>query len=342
MENRDLPVTPQSDSEERSSSSAGEEQQTPVTRAPASDDIVIVFPDDENQDIVVQLPEDGSQPGDYDDLISDLLPNPGEGGPLPPFDTQPTPSRPTPSCPTCTGPLQPSVPPNTGIQPLPGTGLYPPLQVSYAAVRFLNAAYGYAPFRVFVDNTRVAGLLNAQSVSAYRRVSSGYHIVTVTGTDGYIYLQKTLPFEAGSRSTVAIINRAGGLDLIQISDLCCPPTGRTANFRVSNLAYNSGAMDVLLSDGRVIYADVRFKETTSYKRIAPGAYQFLFAETNLLPTPAYTDIESLDSAYIGATPIANTVATLYLNVQSGTNYTVFLINSGSAYNAISTMVVADR
>lgn len=319
MENRDLPTTPQPDSGD----TPAQERGTPIIRYPD--------PNDESPDV------------NYDDQISDLLPNPGEGIPLPPFDTQPTrptPVQPTP-CPTCTGSLQPVVPPGTGIQPLPG-GLYPSVQVSYAAVRFLNAAYGYAPFRVFVDNTRVVSLLNAQSISSYRRVSSGYHIVTVSGTDGYIYLQKTLPFEAGSRSTVAIINRAGGLDLIQISDICCAPIGRSANFRVSNLAYNSGAMDVLLADGRVIYADVRFKETTSYKRIAPGAYQFLFAETNLLPAPTYTDIESLDSAFIGATPIPNTIATLYLNVQSGANYTVFLINSGSAYNAISTLVVADR
>lgn len=327
MENRDFPVAPQPDSGESAPASPAEERQTPV----------IPYPDPNGSD------EDADV--NYDDQISDLLPNPGEGIPLPPFDTQPvrpTPIRPSPSCPTCTGSLQPIVPPGIGIQPLPDTGLYPPLAGRYAAVRFMNAAYGYAPFRVFVDNTRVVSLLNAQSVTSYRRVSAGYHIVTVTGTDGYIYLQKTLPFEAGSRSTVAVINRAGGLDLIQIPDICCAPTGRTANFRVSNLAYNSGAMDVLLSDGRVIYADVRFKETTSYKRIAPGAYQFLFAETNLLPTPAYTDIESLDSAYIGANPIANTVATLYLNVQSGANYTVFLINSGAAYNAVSTMVVADR
>lgn len=332
MENRTQPVAPQPDSESGAAVSPGEERQTPIIRHPDPNDAV-TLPDNTDQGTAVPLPEEPVP--DYDDLISDLLPNPGEGGPLPPYDTPTLPIRPTPStpsCPGCTGPLQ----------PLPGTGFYPPVQSAYAAVRFLNAAYGYAPFRVFVDRTRVTTLLNAQSVTAYRRVSSGYHTVTVTGTDGYIYLQKSLPFEAGTRSTVAIINRAGGLDLIQIPDLCCPPAGRTANFRVSNLAYNSGPMDVLLSDGRVIYADVRFKETTSYKRIAPGGYQFLFAETNLLPSPAYTDIESLDSAFIGATPVANTVATLYLNVQSGTNYTVFLVNSGPTYNAVSTMVVADR
>jgi len=54
--------------------------------------------------------------------------------------------------------------------------------------------------------------------------------------------------------------------------------------------------DVLLADGRVIYTDVRFKETTSYKRIRPGTYEFFFAETNLAPIPSHADIETLDTS----------------------------------------------
>ena len=81
-------------------------------------------------------------------------------------------------------------------------------------------------------------------------------------------------------------------DRLQISDRCCPPTGRYSNLRVSNLAYYSNPLDVLLADGRVIYADVRFKETTSYKRIRPGTYEFFFAETNLTPPPFHADIET--------------------------------------------------
>ena len=130
--------------------------------------------------------------------------------------------------------------------------------------------------------------------------------------------------------------------MIQIPDICCGPANGTSNFRVSNLAYNSQSMDVLLGDGRVIYADVQFKETTVYKRIQPGAYQFIFAETNLMPMPSSSDIESLDEAFIGMVPENGIVASLYLNVQRNANYTVFLINNGPETNAIQTMVVEDR
>lgn len=93
--------------------------------------------------------------------------------------------------------------------------------------------------------------------------------------------------------------------------------------------------------GRAAYSDVRFKEITSFKRIAPGAYEFLFAETNQLPAPAYTDIETLDSAFIGANPLPDTAASVYLQVTRGRAYTVYLLQSGQGYNAISPLVVED-
>ena len=73
------------------------------------------------------------------------LPNPGEGGPVYPG-----------------GFIQPVQP----IQPLP--------TVTYADVRFLNAAYGYPAFRVYVGNRRAARLLNFASLSAYVRLAAGY------------------------------------------------------------------------------------------------------------------------------------------------------------------------
>ncbi len=172
-------------------------------------------------------------------------------------------------------------------------------------------------------------------------MSSGYQTVTITGTDGYIYLQKTLPFESGGRFTIAIINRPGGLDLLKITDNCCAYPTRTAHFRVGNLARNSGALDVLLPDGRTVFTDVRFKEVTAFKRISSGAYEFLFAETNQLPAPAYSDIETLDSAFIGANPLPDTAASVYLNVSRGRAYTVYLLQNGQSYNAISPLIVAD-
>lgn len=239
------------------------------------------------------------------------LPNPGEGGP---------------------------VYPGGQISGIPSIPIWP----AAAQTRFLNATYGYPAFQILIDGIRAVRFLGSSSLSSYRRLRAGYHTVSVSGRDGYIYLQKSIPFDAGSVSTLAVILRAGGLDLIQISDRCCPPNGRYSNLRISNLAYHSHPLDVLLADGRVIYADLRFKETTTYKRIRPGTYEFFFAETNLSPIPFYADIETLDSAFLGTTPPANVVASDYVEVSSHTNYTIFLISTGNTPDAIQALTAADR
>ena len=289
---------------------------TPVTPLPNPGEGGPVYSgDDDSQIPAIPLPNPGEggpvYSGDDDNAQIPVipLPNPGEGGPVYPG-----------------GFIQP-------IQPLP--------TVTYAAVRFLNAAYGYPAFRVYVGNRRAARLLNFASLSAYVRLAAGYQTVTVTGTDGYVYIQKTIPFEAGGRFTIAVINRPGGLDLLRITDNCCFTSLQAAHFRVGNLARNSGALDVLLPDGRAVYSDVRFKEIASFKRIAPGAYEFLFAETNQLPAPAYSDIETLDSVFIGANPLPDTAASVYLQVTRGRAYTVYLLQNGQSYNAVSPLVVED-
>ena len=212
---------------------------------------------------------------------------------------------------------------------------------SRARIRLLHGAYGYPSLRVRVGRAQVANWLGYASLSTYVRIPAGYQTVTVSGMDGYIYLQKTIPFQYGAAGTVAIINRAGGMDLLQIPDACCSPNRGYGNFRVSNLVYNSAPLDVLLVDGRVIYADVVFKETTSFKRIRPGEYQFFFAQTDLASMPSWMDIETLDSAFLGETPQAETVASVYLNVLRNTAYTVFLLRSGAGSGAVQTLVAAD-
>ncbi len=148
------------------------------------------------------------------------LPNPGEGGAVFPGDdgvaAQPVIPLPNPGE---GGAVNPGG--NTDsivIQPLPGATITVPTR--YAAVRFLNATHGYPSFRIFIDGTRVVNLLSAGTASGYVRIPAGNRVITVAGQDGYIYLEQALPFTSGSTSTVAIINRSGGLALTQIADAC--------------------------------------------------------------------------------------------------------------------------
>lgn len=185
-------------------------------------------------------------PSDENDITPVIpLPNPGEGGPVFPGEES-TPSvppsgggsmegttpsrppaggtvRPTPSQPSTGGavrptPSQPSIGGGITIQPLPGTIVTVPTR--YAAVRFLNATYAYPAFRIFVDGTRAVNLLSSGTASDYVRIPAGSRTITVTGQDGYVYIEDVLPFASGSTSTVAIVNRAGGLSLTKIADAC--------------------------------------------------------------------------------------------------------------------------
>lgn len=153
----------------------------------------------ENRNIpVTPLPNPGEGgavfPGDEGSLVQPIipLPNPGEGGAVNPGGS------------------------TVVIQPLPGITV----PVRYAAVRFLNATHGYPSFRIFIDGTRVVNLLGAGTASGYIRIPAGSRVITIAGQDGYIYLEQALSFASSSTSTVAIINRAGGLSLTQIADAC--------------------------------------------------------------------------------------------------------------------------
>ena len=275
------------------------------------------------------------------------LPYPGEGGPVYPGDDAaaepviplPYPGEGGPVYPGDDTPAEPVIP-----LPNPGEGgpVYPGPGSRTSRTRFLNAAYGYPALRVSVANSRFAGRLSYASVTGYGRVPASYQTVTVANPNGRVYLRKSLPFQVNGLTTVAVIRTARGLDLLQITDSCCPPAVGCAALRMGNLAYNSDPLDVITSDGRVIFGDLRYKEIGAFKRIMPGTYQFFYAETDMVPMPASLDIETLDSAWLGVYPPHETFGSLYLNVVSNAIYTVYLLQSGTGRNNIQNLILMDR
>ena len=259
------------------------------------------------------------------------LPNPGEGGPVDAGDGG-VPVIPLPN-------------PGEGGPVAPGPTLPPCYTCGTARtgnVRFLNAANDYPSFRVYVQNRLVANGLSFASITPYSRIASGYQKVTVTGYDGYIYLQKTMPVRANESATLAIIRTLSGLDLIQISDTPCQRTNAMSCFRVANLAYNSNPLDVLLRDGRVVFGDVRYKEVTAAKRIRPGSYQFYLAETDFTPIPRDEDIETLGIADASVIDATQALLSFYVQVQRGVMCTAFILSRGRTADALQVLVIEDR
>ena len=158
------------------------------------------------------------------------LPNPGEGGPV---DSGNRPGFP---------PIfRPIFPGNSGsVTVIPGVTFpcYNCTATSFGRVRILNASTGYQPFYVYLGNWMVASGLGNGDITGYVQSASGTQTVTVSGANGYVYIQKTVQVRASASMTIAIINTASGLDIMEISDISCNAPSGTSCLRTCNLSLN--------------------------------------------------------------------------------------------------------
>ncbi|MBC8536846.1 DUF4397 domain-containing protein [Feifania hominis] len=277
------------------------------------------------------------------------LPNPGEGGPVDSGGGVPVIPLPNPGegGPVDSGGGVPVIPlpnPGEGGPVSPGSGQTPCYYCAGSPtglVRFLNAADGYVPFQIFVNNWRVVRQLGYASLTPYGYVTEGFQTVSVVGQDGYVYLQKPVPFRANDTATIAVINTAGGLDLLQIADATCTRPYGMSCLRMANLAWDSDPLDLLLRDGRTVFRDVRFKEVTSVVRVRPGSYAFYIAETEDNPTPRFQDIDTLERAV--RLPLRDIELSFTADIPADTTTTIFVLHRRGSDDDddLETLVVTD-
>lgn len=255
---------------------------------------------------------------------------PGDNYPVPPIEEGGMPVYPNPG--------QPSPPNRPGF---PGIVIpIPPLGGS-AEVRFLHAAINAVPVTISIDSRTVASDLSYAGATAYTRIADGYRTVTVMSARAprAILFRQNLPFRAGDKTTIAIINSANGIELLQISDnICTGCQAGNAYFRMANLSYNSVPVDLLLFDGRIVFADVHFKEVTPYRRARPGEYGFYVAVTpaNIpMPLGVDTDIETMEAMpvpvaenYVPGYGNLEPLTTFYEYFRPGVAYTSYLLGVG--------------
>lgn len=257
------------------------------------------------------------------------LPNPGEGGPIPDFDESQTPVIPLPN-PGEGGPI-PTFPerPNNGIWgsiitvfPRPIIPCYFCNTTQYGVVRFLNAAAGYNPFIIYINNQMVVNGLDNAEVSQYGRVSAGMQTVTVSGQNGYVYIQKQINVPLNGAITVAIINTNTGLDLMEITDMNCNGGANTGCFRVCNLSNTNRSVNVTLNGGAVTFRNVNYREVTSFR---------------YLPAGYYTVSVSNSSAFAGSPLLTSNIY-----IRGNVSYTLYVFNWNNSQDAIRILIVEDR
>lgn len=271
--------------------------------------------------------------GSFGDDLSSIpvipLPNPGEGGPVynGPDHNRPSGSMWQPGH-SHVPVYRPVFPSNGSITIFPGIG-FPcyncTTSSSLGRVRILNASSGYPPFNVSLGNWRIGEQLDNGDLTSYVQASSGFQTVTVSGTDGYIYIQKMITIRSGSASTVAIINTSTGLDLLEISDLSCNGPSGTTYIRACNLSPDLGPFDVALENRGNSYrtfTNVRFQEVTPFSSFAAGWYSIYVFRTN-----AFNN--------------SNAIAAASASLKAGKSYTLYMFNDPSSTGGLRTLILSN-
>lgn len=271
--------------------------------------------------------------GSFGDDLSSIpvipLPNPGEGGPVynGPDHNRPSGSMWQPGH-SHVPVYRPVFPSNGSITIFPGIG-FPcyncTTSSSLGRVRILNASSGYPPFNVSLGNWRIGEQLDNGDTTSYVQASSGFQTVTVSGTNGYIYIQKMITIRSGSASTVAIINTSTGLDLLEISDLSCNGPSGTTCIRACNLSPDLGPFDVALENRGNSYrtfTNVRFQEVTPFSSFAAGWYSIYVFRTN-----AFNN--------------SNAIAAASASLKAGKSYTLYMFNDPSNTGGLRTLILSN-
>lgn len=271
--------------------------------------------------------------GSFDDDLSSIpvipLPNPGEGGPVynGPDHNRPSGSMWQPGH-SHVPVYRPVFPSNGSITIFPGIG-FPcyncTTSSSLGRVRILNASSGYPPFNVSLGNWRIGEQLDNGDLTSYVQASSGFQTVTVSGTNGYIYIQKMITIRSGSASTVAIINTSTGLDLLEVSDLSCNGPSGTTCIRACNLSPDLGPFDVALENRGNSYrtfTNVRFQEVTPFSSFAAGWYSIYVFRTN-----AFNN--------------SNAIAAASASLKAGKSYTLYMFNDPSSTGGLRTLILSN-
>ena len=188
----------------------------------------------------------------------------------------------------------------------------------HGAVRLLNAAAGYNPFTVRIDNQLAYTGLESPEVTDYRQVPQGHHIFIVIDTNQKTYFQNSM-YVGDGMATIAIVNSAGGLNLLSIADNACPTANTTSCFRVCNLACCSGSVNASL--GNIYFNSINFAQVTSFSPMASGSYALRVAR-----------FARPDTALI----------TARVNLNPRRIYTLYVLNRKPSPDTIRTLLVEDR
>jgi hypothetical protein len=188
-----------------------------------------------------------------------------------------------------------------------------------AQVRVAHLSPDAPAVDVYVNGSRVVSGAAFKDVTGYLAVPAGSASIRVTpaGATSPAVIDATVSLGAGGTYTVAATGVLASIEPLVLED----DRGTTgqAKVRFVHASPDAPAVDIAVTGGPVLFANVPFRQATAYPQVAPSTY-------NLEARPA------------GSTTVALRVEDVALN--AGTNYTIFavgLLSNGS----LSALAVVD-
>jgi hypothetical protein len=177
------------------------------------------------------------------------------------------------------------------------------------------------PVDVWVNGSVVLSNVPFGAISDYLALDAGEYRIQVTpaGAQAPIVIDATVPLASGNVYTVAAVGflSSGSLEpLVLLDDLA---TGGGARIRFVHASADTGAVDVAVTGGPVLFSEVTFQEASDYAEVPAGTYD-------------------LEARPAGSSTVALSIPGV--SVSSGTTYTVFAI--GRSFNgSLSVLPVVD-
>ncbi len=141
-------------------------------------------------------------------------------------------------------------------------------------IRVLHASPDAPPVDVYVNDSIIARGLSYRNFTEYLPFQPGTYNMKVyqAGSKSIPVIDTSLNIPGNSILTVAAAGRLDNIELLPVSDKPAFINPDKVNIKFANLSPDAPIVDVILSDGTVLFRNVPFRGITEYMTVNPGTY----------------------------------------------------------------------
>jgi hypothetical protein len=174
---------------------------------------------------------------------------------------------------------------------------------SNSLVKVVHASPDAPGVDLLIDNSIAGTNLTFPNNTGYLTVPSGTRNVkvNVTGTSNTV-IEANLNLMTNKNYSVFAVNSVANIEAIVIEDDLTSPDQGKAHVRFIHLSPDAPAVDITLTDGKVVFGNKSFKEFTAFTPLDAGSYD-------------------LEVRVAGTTTVALDLGAI--NLEAGKIYTVF-------------------